>query len=125
MVSSLLAQLESRRRELRMPMKVLARKSKVSLRTAYRVLGENDGSASLEIVAALAAALKVRLDCRQEISSEAFVRKQAKLKAHKMAGMTQGSAALEGQAVSRAEQQKLERALTLQLITGSASKLWG
>ena len=121
----LLEQLEARRRDLRMPMAVVAQRSKLSVPTVYRVLKQQDTSASLSVVMAIAKVLHVNVTGRIVLSAEFWIIKRAKWKAHQMASMAQGTAALEGQAVSVSEMRKLERILATKLINGPPSYLWG
>lgn len=125
MLRDILARLEERRAELRMPMAVLARRSNVNLRTVYRVLRAGDASASVKIVEAIAEALRMRIDLRPEVSSERLLLDRARQTARKLAEMTQATAALEGQAVNTRERLKLERMFVHKLMAGTSQQLWG
>ena len=107
-----------------MPVRILARRSQLSLRTLYRVLMEHDISVGLKTVVAIADALWLSLDFQHRFSAESVIRLQAIRKAVSLAEMAQGTAALEGQAVSAEQKRKLQRYLVLRLINGPGSDLW-
>jgi hypothetical protein len=120
-----LEQLEARRAELRMPMRVLAHRSNLDIRKLYRALRDRNASTSIATVDAIARALWLELGTKNILSAEAAILWQAKLKARKLVAMTQGTSALEGQAVGAADMKRLERVLTARLVGGRPSELWG
>ena len=125
MPSDLLNQLEKRRQELGMPLRVLAARSKIGLRTAYRIFKGGDDAVSIAAIEAVARVLMVDVVCRNKMSSEALIRLRAIFKARQMVAEAQGTSALEGQGVSLAQRRRLERMLISKLLTASPSVLWG
>jgi len=124
-LQNLLRSLEERRRALRMPLLIVARRSSVSLRTVYRALRDFDGSVSAASVYAIAGALVAEIALRTRGSADEVLKEQVRKKAWKIARMTQATAAMEGQAVSLMEQRRLANELARRLqAVGSPAQIW-
>ncbi len=120
----ILRTLEKRRRELDMPMSVLARHARVGLRTIQRLLSGEAEDANLGTVAAIAYVLGVGL-CPKPVAAPRIMRSDAaKRKAKRLAAMVQGTSALEAQAVDRNVMKDIEDRITHELLASSSSQLW-
>jgi len=124
-VHDILVDLDRRRRELRMPLRVLAKRSGVSLSTAQRVL-EGSTNARLGTILALAETLGAEplRGFKFSKSAEAMQREEARAKADRLAGLAQGTAALEGQAVPPGVRLRVRRRIAYKLLAGPPVRLW-
>ncbi len=118
------SKLDKRRRNLQMPLNELSRRANVSLSTVQRVLSGARG-AHLEAVTAIGDALGIpALDFRQAHSVDRMRTEQAIKKARKLVSLTQGTMALEAQAVDEATRKHVERTMVHRLLVGPRAKLW-
>ena len=113
--------LQKRREELGMPMRVLAKRSGLGLRTVQRTLSGEADNATLGTVARLATALGVTLTARAD---RGMRRRHAGEKAGRLAAMVQGTSALEDQAVEPRVLKKITDRLRDEMLVGSSRKLW-
>ena len=121
----ILAEVDRRRRELGMSCRALAERSGTSLRTVQRLLRGRDQGARLSTVLALADALGMQLGFVKKRRASAIEREQARKKARELAAITQGSAALEGQAVPAGTVRRVVHKIESQLLAGPRVRLWG
>jgi transcriptional regulator with XRE-family HTH domain len=121
---NLVRHLNDRRKELGMSMETVARKSGVGMRTVQRVLSGRDPSAKLDTVLRIADTLGVILLPKDRVAAHDLVRKQAVQKATELAGMVQGTSALEAQAVSKKALLEIRDDIASDLIRGSRRQLW-
>jgi len=124
MIDTLLAELEHRRRELRMPYRALARRSGVGLRTVHRVLSRDTSNLNLRTLTAIADALGADVGLVRRRGIRAIQRRHAKAKAKRLAAIAQGTAALEGQAVSPDAMADLAQDIEKKLLVGPKIRLW-
>ena len=75
-------------------------------------------------MSAIAEALGARISLTRSTNASAFRRRQARAKAHRLAALAQGSAALEVQAVDRETLKRTERRLAAKLLSGPPLRLW-
>jgi transcriptional regulator with XRE-family HTH domain len=120
----ILEKLASRRRQLRMSYSVLAKRSGVSMPTVVRLLSGRNPQSSFGNVLAIAEALGIAFRF-EAVPLEEFLERQAKQKAEKLVGMVQGNLALEEQAVDVKTIARMKRKTVLELLAGSAQRLWG
>jgi transcriptional regulator with XRE-family HTH domain len=120
----LLDGLEQRRRKLRMTYGQLARLSGVSVPTLTRTLSGKNANASFTSVMAIARALGVSIDLKEEPAST-FLEKAAERKAASLVSMVQGTSGLEAQAISEEHLEAMRRQTVHELLAGSRRKLWG
>jgi transcriptional regulator with XRE-family HTH domain len=120
----ILEKLANRRRQLRMSYSVLAKRSRVSMPTVVRLLSGPNPQSSFGNVLAIAAALGITFRF-EAVPLEEFLERQAKQKAEKLVGMVQGTLALEEQAVDVKTIARMKRKTVLELLAGSAQRLWG
>jgi len=123
-VEHILAELEKRRRAVGMPRRVLAARSGLTLRTVQRVLSGEGSDVRLRSLLAMAEALAMEARLAKRTSPEVLRRRQARAKARKLAGVAQGSAALEGMAVPDAALRAVARRIEEKLLGGPAIRLW-
>ena len=115
--------LERRRKGLRMPRNVLAKRANLGQATVERALSGRT-SVRVDTLMALAHGLGMRIDVGVCEPRTAMLEEQAKQKARRLAGMTQASAGLEGQAASDEVRKDVEWQLTIDLLAGSQRRLW-
>lgn len=120
---SLLDELEQRRRMLRMTYGQLARVSGVSVPTLTRTLSGKNANASFTSVLAIARALGISFDLKEEPASS-FLEKAAERKAASLVSMVQGTSGLEAQAISEEQLEAMRRQTVHELLAGSRRKLW-
>lgn len=94
------ASLNARRRELRMTIPQLARRSGISTATVARVL-RGEPTVAIGHVSAVAEALGMQLGLRPRVSVDSLLRQAARRKAKRAAELVQATSALEGQGLSR------------------------
>lgn len=122
-VHQILGRLDRQRRDLRMSCKALAARSGLTLRTVQRVLSGRCGDVRFGSVLAIARALGADLHLATR-STDKVRYAQAKMKARKLAGVAQGSAALEGMAVRGATLRSVARRIEEKLLAGPPIRLW-
>ena len=120
----ILLALDRRRHDLRMSCQVLARRSGLSLRTVQRVLSGEAKSLRVGTLIAMARALEMSLGVTSGCRARLVIKRQARVKARKLTAVAQGSAALEGQAVSEKDLADLQDKIEDNLTGGSAIRLW-
>lgn len=114
-----------RRHALRMSVDGLARRSRVSRATVQRILAGSLDAANLGNVAAVAGALGLTIQFTVTTSAEAFREQEAERKARRLVNLTQGTMALEAQAIgTKAIDDEVQRAKHA-LLAGSSRLLWG
>jgi len=123
-LNNFLDKLEQRRRKLRMTYGQLARLSGVSVPTLTRTLSGKNANASFTSVMAIAQALGVSFDLKEEPAS-AFLEKAAERKAASLVSMVQGTSGLEAQVISEEQLEAMRRQTVHELLAGSRRKLWG
>jgi transcriptional regulator with XRE-family HTH domain len=119
--------LERRRRELGMSRRILAERSGVCHATINRILAGNGvARTSLGTLEAIAAALDVRLQIDIEARSRSmeFKERQAEIRAKEIAGMIQGTSALESQAIDDETYHELVWQTFHELMAGPRDRLW-
>jgi transcriptional regulator with XRE-family HTH domain len=123
-LSTLLKQLDLRRRKLGMGLGALARKSGVSMRTVCRVL-KGQGEVSFAGVCAIASALGMRVDLTPIVDVDGMREREARKKAERLVDMVQGTSGLEAQAVDKGTIRQMVHQTVHELLAGSGRKLWG
>jgi transcriptional regulator with XRE-family HTH domain len=115
--------LNDRRKRLGMTCKTLAAQSGVSWATVQRALsgGKN---ISFENFIAIANALGCTLTIRPDLTEEQLIQRQARAKAEVLSGLTQGTSAIEAQAVPEKTVSQARRQLIHHLMSGSRRRLW-
>src|SRR5205823_4847667 len=116
--------LESRRRDLRISVTDLARRSKVSLPTVNRILSGRFPNASFANVLAVANALGMSASFEPLSPAAEFREEQARRKAKRLVGMVQATSALEAQAVDDESLRQMTRQTVHELLAGSPRALW-
>ncbi len=124
MIPAIQQKLQQRRRQLGMSYAQLAARSGVSPATAKRMINGDIAAASLGHVVALAAAMGLSLVSREEESAEAMKERAAREQARRLVKMVQGTSALESQAVSDEEAERLARQSFHRLMVGSPRRIW-
>lgn len=125
-----LRSLDERRRELRMSVTALARRSGVSRPTVNRILAGREHVPSAQSVHALAAALGLQVQLGYApavvpaIEAREFRRQQALTKARQLAKLVQGTMGLEAQAVDSKTLDGLVEDNLHALLSGSSRQLW-
>ena len=117
------AGLNARRRALGMSHAALAARSGVSVPTVKRILGGSGSEGTFANVAAIAAALGMRIRFDEE-DSDSFREAQARAKAARLARMVQATSALESQAVDDAAYKRLVDRSYHELLMGPRRRLW-
>jgi transcriptional regulator with XRE-family HTH domain len=120
----LIDQLSRRRKELGMSMAVVAQRSGVGMRTVQRVLSGLEPTARLSTVLSIAQALGLKLQPIEVASSRSIRWNQAKQKAAELAGMVQGTSALEAQAIPDRALRQIEDEIASELVRGPRRQLW-
>lgn len=125
----ILGSLEQRRRDLGLPYGVLSLRAKLGIATVQRTLS-GATEARIDTLIAIARVLGVSValgtDTRvmETVAIDDMLRRRAQEKARLLAGLAQGSAGLEGQAVSQEALHRAVEALERKLLAGSKRKLW-
>jgi transcriptional regulator with XRE-family HTH domain len=123
-LQELTRQLEQRRKQLGMSCSAVATRSKLGLRTVQRALSSKETPEfhTLEKIAgALGASIRVGIEGP---GVDAVKRKQAEGKAARLVSLTQGTSALEAQAVSQDALTRMKEQTVMRLLCGSPRKLW-
>jgi len=114
--------LEQRRRDLRMPISALSERANVSVSTVKRVL-EGDTSVSYRTLCRIAEAMGASLKISAR-SQSSVIREEAKRKARLVAKMSQGTSAMEAQAVDKETLDRIAQAAEAELIKRLGGMLW-
>lgn len=123
-MSALLPELNLRRKELKMPVDVLVKRSGVPRPTVFRILQGKTDSIRFVSVAKVAGVLGVTFGGPM-IEPEELRLREARRKARLLSRLTQGTMALEAQAVSPELLKELEEQTVTRLLAGKGDKLWG
>ena len=121
-MSSLSESLIRRRRELKMSVPLLARRSGVSIATVNRVLSGK--GASTENLLAIAEALGLQLDLTPVCDSLEFREREAERKARILVCQLQGTSSLEAQGLGRNDFDRLVRQAVHELMSGPSRRIW-
>lgn len=117
--------MRARRAALGVGLAALAERSGVAAATTERILSRRPYKASLSDVAALAAAMGLRVELTQAVDDVAWVDAAAEAKARRLVDLVQGTSLLEEQGVANAQRDQMVRETKAQLLKGSRRKLWG
>ena len=130
MVANQLTKLDSRRRQLRMSLAALSRRSGLSVPTLNRILS-GQANPTLETLGTLATALGVELriskdgvEVKELLSPNGFREFIAKEKASNLVRMVQGTSALESQAVGKTDIKNMVDQTIHELLAGTPRRLW-
>ncbi len=107
-----------------MSLKVLAKRSGLSLRTVQRVFSPAEPNARLDTVLQIADALNVELRFKEVGSGHSIRKRAATAKAARLASMVQATSALESQAIPKSDLRDIEADIAARLLTGSSRQLW-
>lgn len=116
--------LNQRREDLGMSCAVLAQVTGLSLRTVQRVLSGDEHDPGIRTVTALAQAMGISLELRDEVDLNTFRLRRAQRKADQLVGMVRATSALEAQAVHGDAAKALHDRTVRDLLAGSNRKLW-
>jgi transcriptional regulator with XRE-family HTH domain len=122
--SGIAAQMQRRRKALRMSCQLLAKRSGISLPTVQRILRDGGEHATFANLEAVAGALGMRFELRSTCDEQDLAEQQALTKAKVIARMVQGTSALESQAVDSDTYQQMIRQTVHELMTGPKRRLW-
>ena len=122
-MSTILADLNARRKALKMPVDVLVKRSGVPRPTVFRILRGKVNSARFGYVQKVAGVLGVPIG-GPPIESEELRMREARRKASLLRRLTQGTMGLEAQAVSVELLRELEEQTVTKLLAGKGRKLW-
>ncbi len=114
----------ARRRDLRMSLAALAKRSGVSLPTVARILSGRAPHASVANVLAIANSLGMTLGANAVAAASEFRNEQAERKARQIVALVQGTSALEAQAVDDRTIREMTRQTVCELLAGSPRTLW-
>jgi transcriptional regulator with XRE-family HTH domain len=121
---TLAERLEERRKQLGLTRLAVARRAGMGLRTVQRILSEG-ATPELSTLSAIARALGASIDVKLKAADvERVKEQQAERKARHLVNLTQGSSALESQAIGQRQLARLKKQTVRQLLTGSPRKLW-
>ena len=118
------AQMERRRKALRMSCPLLAMRSGVSLPTVQRILHNGGEHATYANLMAVARALGMEFELKDTSDAQTFMEQQAQTKAEAIASMVQGTSALESQAVDSDTYPQMVRQTVHELMAGPRRRLW-
>ena len=123
LLHNLVRQLEQRRQQLGMTCPDIARATGLSVRTIQRVLSGEEQAPSFSTILALADAVgaSLKLECENVMDVK---KRQAKRKAVRLAALTQGTSALEAQAVPPETVAELTEQTMYELLAGPPRRLW-
>ena len=121
-IPKILKELAQRRHDLGMPIRTLAMRAGVPVRTTERILG-GGARVALASVLAVADALGMR-DLHRGQDILAMRKRQAGQKAEKLVKMVQATSALEAQAVDRAAERRMVARTVTDLLKGPPAVLW-
>ncbi len=118
------SKMQRRRRELGISYPDLAALSGVSEATVKRIIHGQIESASMKHVAAVAVAMGLSLDMREDCSAMDVKEKAAERQANRLLRMVLGTSALEAQPVSDKQAETMKRDAVHKLMSGSSRRLW-
>lgn len=121
-IREILKELNQRRRDLGMPIRTLAVRAEVPVRTTERILGGGPRVAFASVLA-VADALGMR-HLRDGKDIPAMRHRQAGEKAEKLVKMVQATSALEAQAVDKAAERRMVARTVTDLLKGPPAVLW-
>jgi lambda repressor-like predicted transcriptional regulator len=116
------AELDTRRRDLGMSCKTLARRAGVGLATVQRALTR--GHATAGTLVKLATALGVSMHVAPLKTPTTMREEQARDKAQRLVALVQGTSALEAQAVDRKSFEAMLERTVVELLKGPNLRLW-
>jgi len=122
-IQSPTSHLDERRRELRMTIPQLARRSGISTATVARVL-RGEPTVAMGHVCAVADALGMQVWVRPRLSVDSLVRRAAKAKARRAAALVQATSALEAQGLSRHQFDAMVDRTARELQAAGGKTLW-
>ncbi len=119
--SDIVSALNRQRRALGMPKGVLARRAGVGERTVVRALRGDVGRVEtlVQLAQAMGGTVSIEMPRVHTLRNQ-----QADRKARELIGVAQGTAALEGQAVSAKTLREAQRRVKVRLLAGSDHRLW-
>lgn len=117
------ASLNERRRELRMTIPQLARRSGISTATVARVL-RGEPTVAMGHVCAVADALGMQVGLRPRVSVDSLLSQAAHRKAKRAAELVQATSALEGQGLSRHQFDAMVARTARELQAAGGKTLW-
>lgn len=118
-----LPDLNARRKALKMPVATLVRRSQVPRPTVYRILRGKVHNVRFGHVLRVAAVLGVPFGA-PPVDPEVLRKEEARRKARLVGRLTQGTMALEAQAVSPEALGRVEERVVNELLAGPGKKLW-
>ena len=116
-------ELELRRKRLGMSRRILAERTGLGIATVTRIL-TGRGDLRLQTLLRLAETLGMDVTVSNRDRARDMRDRQARAKAHRLVGITQGSSALEGQAVDAKAVRRMEREIADELLVGPRIRLW-
>ncbi len=122
--SGIAAQMQRRRKALRMSCQLLALRSGVSLPTVQRILRDGGENTRYAALSAVARALGMDFELKSTSDEQAFAERQAEAKAEDIVRMVQGTSALESQAVDADVRRQLVKQTVHELMAGTRRRLW-
>jgi transcriptional regulator with XRE-family HTH domain len=123
-LSGIAAQIERKRKALKISRRLLARRSGVSLPTINRILGGGLEHTTFGNLRSTARALGMDFEIKNIIGEQDFAEQQATANAEIIMRMVQGTSALESQAVDNDTRNQMVRQTVHELMAGSRRKLW-
>jgi hypothetical protein len=117
-------QLNNRRLELGMTFDAVSRRSGVPIATVKRTLNRGAERAAFGTVAAIASALGMSVDLCAATNGFQYCRQQAQRRAHQIVSLVQGTSALEAQAVSTADLDRMVEKTVHEIMSGPNRRLW-
>lgn len=117
------ATLDERRRDLRMTIPQLARRSGVSTATVARIL-RGEPTVAMGHVSAVADALGMQIAVRPRDSVDSLLRRAAKAQARRAAALVQATSALEAQGLSRQQFESMVDRTARELLAAGGKTLW-
>ncbi len=119
-------ELDKRREKVGMSCSAVAQRAGLGLRTVQRALSQEGSEPEFATLAAIASALGASIQIGLAAKDiERFKREQAARKAEQLVALTQGTSALEAQAVPKRELARMKERTKRELLVGSPRKLWG
>lgn len=117
------SRLDERRRELRMTIPQLARRSGISAATVARIL-RGEPTVAMGHVHAVADALGMQVEVRPRLSVDALLRQAARAKARRAAALVQATSALEAQGLSKHQFDAMVNRTARELQASGGKILW-
>jgi hypothetical protein len=115
--------LNARRKELKMPVAALVSRSRVPRPTVYRILRGGALDVRFGHVLRVAAVLGLPFGT-PPLAAEEYRRQEARRKARLVGRLTQGTMALEAQALAPEALARVEEKVVAELLAGPGKKLW-